>query len=468
MANILIIDDDEALCDILSRRISQMGHEFSCSYTLEEGFKKAETGHYDVVFLDVGLPDGNGLDALPKIRGLDHSPEVIIFTGQGDPDGAELAIKSGAWDYIAKPPSLKEIVLPLSRALQYREEKKRSSSKVLIKTDGIVGGSSQLQTALNLLAQAASSDVTTLLTGETGTGKELFATAIHENSDRHNKDFVVVDCAALPDTLVESVLFGHEKGAFTGADKAHPGLVKLADGGTLFLDEVGELPLSLQKPFLRVLHERRFRPVGGQKEVTSNFRLVAATNRNLEELAEAKLFRQDLLYRLKTLTIDLPPLRLRIRDIKELTVFYMSRLCEKYGKGTKGFSPEFMDAMTAYEWPGNVRELINALERTLIASAEEPTLFTNHLPTHIRVKLARDSLRQKTIGKAVNRVGAPPKELPSLKDYREAVVSEAEAKYLEDLMLLTNRDILMACNISGLSRSRLYHLLQKHSIKGSR
>ncbi|MBI9074471.1 MAG: sigma-54-dependent Fis family transcriptional regulator [Desulfatibacillum sp.] len=468
MANILIIDDDEALCDILSRRVKQMGHEHTCAYTLEEGYRKASSGSYDVVFLDVGLPDGNGLDALPRIRSLDNCPEVIIFTGQGDPDGAELAIKSGAWDYIAKPPSLKEIVLPLSRALQYREEKKRNSSKILIKTEGIVGNSSQMQTALNLLAQAASSDVTTLLTGETGTGKELFATAIHANSDRASKDFVVVDCAALPDTLVESVLFGHEKGAFTGADKAHPGLVKQADGGTLFLDEVGELPLSLQKPFLRVLQERRFRPVGSQKEVTSNFRLVAATNRNLEELAEAKLFRQDLLYRLKTLTIDLPSLRSRAKDVKELTIFYMGKLCERYGKGTKGFSPEFMEALTAYEWPGNVRELINALERTLIASAEEPTLFPNHLPTHIRVKLARESLRQSAIGKNRHDIGAPPQDLPSLKDYRDAIVSEAEAKYLEDLMLLTSRDILAACDISGLSRSRLYHLLQKHGIKGSR
>ncbi len=453
----------------MARRVAQMGHESACAHTLEDGYGKVSAGDYDVVFLDVGLPDGNGLDALPIIRAVPNPPEVIIFTGQGDPDGAEMAIKSGAWDYIPKPPSVKQIVLPLSRALQYRDEKRRNAPRVLIKAPGIVGASPAMQTALNLLAQAASSDATALITGETGTGKELFATAIHENSGRSKHDFVVVDCAALPDTLVESVLFGHEKGAFTGADKAHPGLIKLADGGTLFLDEVGELPLSLQKPFLRVLQEKRFRPVGSQKEVTSNFRLVAATNRNLDDLIETKQFRQDLLYRLKTLSIELPSLRRRTADIKELAIFYMGKLCEKYDRGTKGFSPEFLDALAAYDWPGNVRELINALERTLIAAAEEPTLFPNHLPTHIRVKLARRSLRQNTqaLGKSKQRKG-PLTELPSLKDFRENAISEAEARYLEDLMLLTTRDIPEACRISGLSRSRLYHLLQKHGIKGSR
>ncbi len=209
--------------------------------------------------------------------------------------------------------------------------------------------------------------------------------------------------------------------------------------------------------------------MGGQREVTSNFRLVAATNRNLEELAESNQFRKDLLYRLKTLTIELPPIRRRAGDIKELSIYYIGKLCEQYGKDTKGLSTEFLDALGIYSWPGNVRELINALERSLLSAGDEPTLYLNHLPTHIRAKLARESLRQSTYSTAKGKKRKTPlKELPTLKDYRDAAVSEAEARYLKDLMLLSNRDIQKACRVSDLSRSRLYHLLQKHGIKGSR
>ena len=283
MAEILVIDDDELLCYMMTAQIRSMGHKVVYAFTLADGLMQIRSKSFDVIFLDVMLPDGNGLFALTVIKEIPDAPEVIIITSEGDPNGVEIALKGGAWDYIEKPPSLKNLTLPLNRALQYRNEKQRAkSSRSPINVQGIVGASPQLQAAIELLTQAANSDANVLITGETGTGKELFARAIHENSRRKESNLVVVDCASLPETLVESLLFGHEKGAYTGADRAGEGLVSQAHKGTLFLDEVGELPPQMQKAFIRVLQERRFRPLGGKKEISSDFRLVAATNRDLD------------------------------------------------------------------------------------------------------------------------------------------------------------------------------------------
>lgn len=461
MANVLIIDDDEMIHKMLLPVVEHMGHDVTSAFTFGDGLKEAVSGTFDVVYLDVRLPDGNGLDALPSMRKIASPPEVIIITAAGDPDGAELAIKNGAWDYVQKPLSTKDVTLQLSRVLQYREEKKASKPPVVLKHEGIIGSSPQLKGCLNLVAHAAGNEASVLITGETGTGKELFACAVHDNSRRAHKNFVVVDCAALPETLVESVLFGHDKGAFTGADRAKEGLVKQADGGTLFLDEVGELPLSVQKAFLRVLQEHRFRPVGGKQEVQSNFRLIAATNRDLDQMVGSGQFRKDLLFRLRSMAIELPPLREQPEDIKELALYHMAKLCESYGIGTKGFSPEFLETLTAYDWPGNTRELVNTLERALAAVQDEATLFPKHLPTHIRVQLARASVKVK--GKPKEKAG-PTHKFPGLRDFREAGIASLEQQYLQDLMLLTKGDIKEACRISGLSRSRLYGLLKKHKI----
>ena len=465
MANVLIIDDEKTICDLLSHMVKNMGHEVTYALSLGEGLKEVSSKTFDVVFLDVRLPDGDGLKALPKIVEGPLSPEVIIITGQGDPDGAELAIKSGAWAYIEKPATTQRMTLPLVRALQYRAEKAATKPAKVLKREGIVGISPQLQECLDLLAHVASSNANVLITGETGTGKELFAKTIHDNSLRAEKNFVVVDCTALPETLVESILFGHEKGVFTGADKARIGLVKEADGGTLFLDEVGELPLSVQKDFLRVLQEYRFRPLGSPKEVKSDFRLLSATNRNLEKMVELGQFRQDLFFRLRSLNMELPPLRSRPQDIKDLTVHYLNKLCERYEMETKGFSPDFLEAMMAYDWPGNVRELFQTIERVLTIARFEPTLFPQHLPTQIRVQEARASVgRERGANGAPGENDYPAKGLPRLQDVREAALSKVETQYLENLMMVTEKDIKEACRISGLSRSRLYHLLQKYKI----
>ncbi|MFT5702515.1 MAG: two-component system NtrC family response regulator [Desulforhopalus sp.] len=467
MAKILIIDDDENICYVVSRLARKMDHEVDCATTLKEGLEKVHDTDVDLVFLDVKLPDGNGLDALAEIQASSGAPEVIISTGYGDADGAELAIKSGAWDYIEKSSSAKAIRLSLFRALQYRNEKKASPGSEFVRAlrrENIIGDSPQIRSCLDMVAQAAQSDINVLLTGETGTGKELFAEAIHENSVRAKNSFVVVDCAALPDTLVESLLFGHVKGSFTGAEKDREGLIRQADGGTLFLDEVGELSLSLQKAFLRVLQEHRFRPVGGKTEAKSDFRLVAATNRSLDAMVTEGTFRKDLLYRISAFTLDLPPLKERPADIKALARFHIDRLCERMGIAAKGFSSDFFDILAAYTWPGNIRELVNTLDRCLATARYEPTLFAKHLPPKIRIQVTRQSISDSHPHIEESQEDTHIKNLPPLQDFREALFTQAERQYLIDLIDLTAGDIKEATRISGLSQSRLYAILKKHNI----
>ncbi len=466
MAIVLIIDDDAAICSMLCNKAVRLGHEATSAQTLQQGLAQIEKHPCDVVFLDVNLPDGNGLDALPMVRQAPCAPEVVIITGEGDPDGAELAIKNDAWDYLQKPFSVKEIDLILTRAVQYRAEKDSGSTPLVLNRDEIIGSSVRLNECLERLAQMACSDGNVLITGETGTGKELFARSIHNNSHRSQNNFVVVDCAALPETLVESMLFGHDKGAFTGADKARAGLIHEADGGTLFLDEIGELPMHLQKAFLRLLQERRFRPLGTNKEQTSDFRLVAATNRNLEHMIAAGQFREDLFFRIRSLTLDLPPLRVRKADIRELALHYLVRLCDRYQLETKGVSPEFVETLVNYHWPGNVRELIHTIERALTVAGPEPTLYPRHLPTNIRVFVVRE-----TVSRTTKPAGAPPEparvfegRLPLLKDYRNSLIADGEKNYLNELMRRTKGDIANACEISGLGRARLYGLMKKYQI----
>ncbi len=470
MANVLIIDDDKVLCRMLSNQVERLEHHVVCALTLQEGLAETAARPYDVVFLDVQMPDGSGLDILPQVKGSQGTPEVIIMTASGTLDGAEIAIKNGAWDYLQKPLDSKNIVLSLKRVLQYRESlQKGRKSLVALKLDGIVGNSAAMQSCLDALAQAASSDVNVLLTGETGTGKDVFARAIHANSPRSDKNFVVVDCASLSETLVESTLFGHERGAFTGADKAKEGLVKTADGGSLFLDEIGELPLSKQKSFLRVLQAHRFRPVGGNRELESSFRLIAATNRDLDGMAAEGLFRQDLLFRIRATVIELPPLRLRREDIPGLAAYYTEKICRRYGTEAKGFSPDFLDALYAYGWPGNVRELVNTLESSVSEARQEPILFQKHLPTQMRIKVARSSVARAAPVPAQQNLGSSPREItpaapPNYKEFRQRVLADAERRYFKELIAYSRGSIKEACRISGLGRTRLYTLMKQHNI----
>ncbi len=465
MINILIIDDDKMMCEMMARIVKDIGYNVTYKHTLADGLKEVFSKTFDVVMLDVRLPDGNGLDVISKIKEVSYSPEVIIITGAGDPDGAELAINCGAWDYIEKPASIKHMTLPLISALEFRKGKKAKRIPVLLKRENIIGNCPKMMEALEQLAQAASIDTNVLITGETGAGKELFARAIHENSNRAGGRFVVVDCAALPGSLVESILFGHEKGAFTGADKTKEGLIKQAAGGTLFLDEIGELPLSTQKAFLRFIQERQFRSIGGKEEKRIDFRLISTTNRNLDQMVQADLFRSDLLFRLKSFIIKVPPLRERVKDIKDIITYYTNKFCSIYGIETKGFSPDFFEAMAKYNWPGNVRELINTLEHVLAKTRYEPTLFSFHLPTQIRVKIAKTSISE---SKGSNNEAAQGnsseiidlKNIPKFKKFRE----DMDYQYLKKLMSDTKGSKKEAIQLSGLSRQRLYELLKKYNL----
>jgi two-component system NtrC family response regulator len=459
MANILIIDDDAYMSEMLSDLVKQMGHKADLAPTLSKGFQMVASGDYDVVYLDVMLPDGSGLDLLPRLQQVKSSPEVIIITAFGNPGGAETAIQCGAWDYIEKASSLAMLTLPLVRALQYRAEKKKNRTRIVLKRENIIGNGPKIRACLEKLADIAASDMSVLVMGETGTGKEMFCRAIHENSARCDKEMITIDCAALPSSLVEGVLFGHEKGAFTGADHTREGLIKLAHGGTLFLDEVGELPLSVQKSFLRVLQEHRFRPIGGKKEIWSDFRVVAATNRDLDQMVKEKQFRKDLLYRLRSTTLLLPPLREHPEDIQDLILWYMSKLSARYCTEMKGFSPEFIEILEAYNWPGNIRELINTLDQTYATARQEPTLYSKHLPENIRIHVTRTKFISSDRNESKGTVSSA-----SFRECRSAVLLDTEFRYLTDLMSETAGNVKKALALSGLSRPRLYALLKKHGI----
>lgn len=449
----------------MSRIIMRMGHTVKLASSLETGLKMAAAEEFDIIFLDVQLPDGNGLQHLPFIQNLSSAPEVIIITGFANVEGAELAIRNNAWDYLPKPLGVQAITQSIHRALQYREERRACRPKVMLRRDGIIGNSPKIKACLELIARAAKSQANILLTGETGTGKELFARAIHVNSPRANESFVVVDCGSLPESLIESLLLGHTKGAYTGADKAEEGLIKRADGGTLFLDEVGELTPSMQKVFLRVLQERRFYPVGDSCETKSDFRLVAASNRDLDEMVTLGQFREDLLFRLCSITIHLPPLRERPEDIIELSTHYMRILCESQNLAPKRFSSELFDVLKAYRWPGNVRELYSVLEATLAHALYESTLFAKHLPKNIRIEAARSGLcADNRNGMIARKADDPPQAFQSWQSFRRAHIAEGEKRYLTELISLSSGNILKAAEISGISRPHLYGLLRKYRI----
>ncbi len=469
MARVLIVDDEDLICKLLAGMVTHLGHEAYVAHSIGECLDCLKVNPPDVVLLDVKLPDGSGLDIIETIKTAPTLPDVIIMTAYGDPKGAEIAIRSGAWDYIAKPFAVKDIAVPVLRAIQYRDQL-REIQEINIDREGIVGTNPKLQACLDMVRQAAGSDVNVLITGETGTGKELFARSIHNNSRRSQSDFVVVDCTALPENLVESILFGHSKGAFTGADRTRDGLIRQAHHGTLFLDEMGELPMSLQKTFLRVLQEHRFRPLGSHTEVESDFRLISATNKNLDEMVANGHFREDLLYRLGAMTIRLPALREITEDIGEIALFYVKRICLRFGVQIKGCSDEFLKALMRYNWPGNIRELYHVLERSCAAALRENTLFPIHLPEELRVHVAKSQFTDVEDSRMQSREKTPLPtngKFPNFKRFRKMTLSEAEEKYLRDLLETSSGSIREACNVAGLSRTRLYGLLKKYRIKPS-
>ena len=495
MAKLLIIDDDLLFCEALSVTLEAQGHRALVAHTLARARELLKKQAVSVVFIDVCLPDGNGLDLIPDLALLPEVPEAIVVTAQGDPEGAETAITAGAWDYVQKPAHMGEIGLMVERALQAHERKRRLPE--FTGGAGIVGASPPMRLALLQMLEASQSDSPVLLSGETGTGKELLARAIHANSRRANGPFVVVDCGAIAPTLLESELFGNVRGAFTGAVHARHGLVMLANQGTLFLDEVGELALAQQKAFLRLLQERSFRPIGGTEEVQSDFRVVAATNRNLAEMAAGGTFRPDLLFRLQGMVIQVPPLRARSEDILSLARHACARAIAQYGMRPKTLSPEALEALASYTWPGNVRELLHTVEAAVLAAGDQPLVLSQHLPVHLRAYAARLRLHDRkeqarletpsqpnpvriageTHGTEPDGPQAPLPErlLPlrqpdgtsapsSWREFQETTLYEQKRHYLLSLLQWAEGNVSIAAKAAGLSRQRFYILLRDHGI----
>uniref|UniRef100_B8DQZ7 Two component, sigma54 specific, transcriptional regulator, Fis family n=1 Tax=Nitratidesulfovibrio vulgaris (strain DSM 19637 / Miyazaki F) TaxID=883 RepID=B8DQZ7_NITV9 len=475
MPEILIIDDDPLVAETLADLAEDMGHVPLRAASLADGLAHADAGFGDVVLLDVMMPDGNGLEALPRFVASPPRPEVIIITGANAEQSAEMAVRNGAWDYITKGAPVSSIRLAILRALEFRNEKLARTAQQgrQFNPAGLVGTSPAFMECLDLVAKAAHSDVPVLITGETGTGKELAARAIHENSDRAGRPFVVVDCAALPENLTESVLFGHVRGAFTGADRDAEGLIRQASGGTLFLDEIGELSPTLQKTFLRVLQERRFRPVGGRQEVECDFRLLAATNRDLSLMVRRGEFREDLLYRVRSMHIALPPLRQREDDLRPLSEHFVHQYCERNNLPSRILTQELLRALVAHHWPGNVRELRNTMETMIAFAGGVRTLYPVHLPEHIRVRHMRataEGMRPDHTGHTDHTDHAESDSpdlplaglsIPTWMTYRDVALERAAVDYFQNLLAYAGGDMAKAQQLSGLSRAQFYRLLRK-------
>lgn len=388
MRTVLIIDDEEKLRTLLARIIESEGFEVVEAGDCRSGLKKLEQFAIDVVLSDVKLPDGNGVDLLPKIKSAYPLVEVILLTAYGNINDGVQAMKNGAFDYIVKGDDNEKIIPLLHRAIEkvqlqnkVRDLEKRVGEKFSF--DAIIGKSKAIQQAIDLAKKVAPIDTTVLLTGETGTGKEVFAQGIHQASSRAGKSFVTLNCSTFSKDILESELFGHKQGAFTGAIKDKKGLIEEANGGTLLLDEIGEMPLELQAKLLRVLETSEFIKLGDTKPTKSNFRLIAATNRDLKQEYETNHFRSDLYFRLSVFEIHLPPLRERTKDIEPLTHYFMRQFSAKTNKRVNKIDEECLEKLESYEWIGNIRELKNIIERSVIL-ADSNILTADLLPFDIQ------------------------------------------------------------------------------------
>ena len=389
MNKVLIIDDEEKLRSLLARLIKLEGFSVIEASTLKQASKTVAREEPDVILCDVKLPDGNGIDFIKEIKSKYPIIEIILLTAYGNiPDGIQ-AMKNGAFDYIVKGNDNDKIIPLLNKAIEKVELKKKVA--ILEKRVGkkynfnsIIGSSSAITDAINLAKKVAPTEATVLLLGETGTGKEVFAQAIHNASTRAAKPFMALNCSSFTKELLESEIFGHKAGAFTGALKDKKGLIEEANSGTLFLDEIGEMPFELQSKLLRVLETNEFIKVGDTNTTKVDVRFIAATNRNLEEDVSELKFRQDLFYRLNVFTISLPPLRGRKKDIPALAQFYLSIFSAKTNNAVTGISKEFVEHLQQHDWKGNIRELKNVIERAVIL-ADGPELTLENLPLDLQV-----------------------------------------------------------------------------------
>ncbi|MEA1967951.1 MAG: sigma-54 dependent transcriptional regulator [Thermodesulfobacteriota bacterium] len=373
---ILVVDDDNAHARMLKTLISAWGYEIFLADDGDVGIDMVKAQAFDMVLMDMKMVKMSGMEALRLILEYNPSLPVIIMTAYSSVDTAVKALKMGAYDYLTKPLDFDKLKLTIERVMEriFLKTENRSLKNLLKHGSlqhNILGKSPVMAALLDTIHMVAPTDANVLVTGESGTGKELVSSALHYNSFRKDRFFVRINCAAITETLLESELFGHEKGAFTGADKKRKGKFLMADHGSILLDEIGEMSLAMQAKLLRVIQEKEITPVGSDKNIKVDVRVIAATNRDLKTMSNEKQFRQDLYYRLNVVTIDVPPLRTRTTDIPELAIHFLQDFSKKNRRDIKGFSPDAMDAMIRYQWPGNVRELMNTVERGVVLARSD-------------------------------------------------------------------------------------------------
>ncbi len=451
---ILIVDDDSSLCELLAEGLTQ--HGFDCPWVTSSptALDRVSREEFDVVVSDVNLPGMSGIELCGRIAENRPDLPVVVITAFGSMDTAVAAMRAGAYDFVTKPFDVDVVALSLERAVRHRklrEEVRRLRQAVTESHhfDEVVGSSPAMQELYDLLGRLADSEATLLITGESGTGKEVVARALHHRSRRKNGPFVAVNCAAVPEALLESELFGHVKGAFTDAKTARQGLVAQANGGTLLLDEIGDMPLALQPKMLRALEERRLRPVGGEQEISFDARIITASHRDLETLVEEAKFREDLYYRINVVHVELPPLRARGGDVLQLAQVFLERFAVQSNKEVKGISSAAAERLLSYAWPGNVRELRNTMERAVALTRYE-TIAVEDLPEKIR------NYR----GSHVIVASDDPSELVPLE--------EVERRYILRVMEAVSGNKTLASQVLGLDRKTLYRKLERYVGKGVR
>ncbi len=459
--SVLLVDDDEAACRLLAEVLERDGYRVAAALSVEEALAKLEReGPFDAVLTDLRMPERSGLDLLKIVREREPDALVLVLTAFGDAAAAGEAIRAGAYDFVSKPYDIGTLRETLARALGRRRLATASKElrgagvrRTAAAQEGsaLVGHSPAIIEVMKTLARAAPTQATVLLLGETGTGKELVARTIHSYSERNGRRFVAVNCSALAEGLLESELFGHLRGAFTGAAGARPGLFREADRGTLFLDEIGDISPALQARLLRALQEHEIVPVGSETPVKVDVRIIAATHRDIGALVRAGKFREDLYYRLNVVTLQLPPLRDRKQDIPLLMDHFLRELTERHGRGPVAVDAEAQHRLLAYDWPGNIRELQNVLERALVL-AEQDVIGPEHLPSEVRPGGGPADLPEPT-----------PDDVPTMSSAVNALLSleEIERRHVLRVLEATGGSREEASRILGISRRTLTRMVQR-------
>jgi len=447
---ILVVEDEKGMNEVLTILLTAEGYSVVSAYNAEEAFQYLEKDIFDLVITDIRMPGASGFDVLRKVKKISPTTMVIMITAYGTDEDTIEAMKMGAYDYIQKPFKVDEIKIVVHRALEKRtlqEELKRLKEKILeySRLDEIVGKSLKMQQLMQAVAKIARSESNVLITGESGTGKDLFARTIHNLSPRAKGPFVTINCATLPEGLLESELFGFMKGAFTGATHNKEGLFETADGGTIFLDEIGEMPLSLQAKLLRVIETGTFRRLGGVTDVKVNVRIIAATNKDLKQEAREGRFREDLFYRLNVIPVHIPPLRERKEDISLLIEHFL----KKMGATNVRFSREALRLLENYHWPGNVRELENVIERVLLL-AEREIILPEDLPAEIREKSIASEWLPELTTDGIN---------------LDKILEDIEVSYIKKALQLSGGVKTKAAELLGLTFRSFRHRLQKYNLQ---